>query len=435
MRVSIVALAVAAFGSTASANPLSLARFGGLRGDAVYTGAYALYWNPAALAEPGWDAGLDLQILARQASYDRDATLNNVPMSEQAANSGLATITTAGAAPSLMGRWGRRVGPVDLGVGFGAFVENGGAAAWDKNLSAPTQYPGAIDGPQRWASISSSLLIVDLGVGFGVKHRKTGLAIGFTPILAIGTFSTVRARNIDGSEDLVDAQGNQKEGRAYFSGSGVAFSGLLGVRWDIKPGWAVGASYQRGARFSLDGDLNVTFGTLAPSSQHAYLLLPIADMVRVSGALRATRWLTLRPTFECAIWSILKSHTFFASDGTPLLVAPRNSGDMFAGRLRADARVSDRWRVMLGVGGEKGPTPTSTMEPGFGEGSNFEVGAGASFALTHYVDLSATFMFHYFLPVTVTDSIQRPTTNGTYRDQREYLIVDLEVHGWRPSLR
>ena len=57
--------------------------------------------------------------------------------------------------------------------------------------------------------------------------------------------------------------------------------------------------------------------------------------------------------------------------------------------------------------------------------------AGALVALSHHVDLSATFLFQYFLPFTVGNSVQQPTTNGTYRDQREFLVVDLEVHGWR----
>ena len=61
----------------------------------------------------------------------------------------------------------------------------------------------------------------------------------------------MRARNIDQSEDLVDASGNPKEGRAWFDGSGVGFSAIVGVRWDAAPGWAVGATYQRGARGGL----------------------------------------------------------------------------------------------------------------------------------------------------------------------------------------
>lgn len=429
LRAAALVLAAAA---SARANPLSLARFGGLRGDAVYTGAYALYWNPAALAAPGWDAGLDAQLVARQASYDRSAGLNDVPDSELAANTGLATINTVGAVPSVMGRWGLALRAFDVGVGAGAFVENGGSANWDKNLSAPAGYPGAIDGPQRWASISAQLLLVDLALGIAARHRSSGLSIGFVPILVAGSFSTVRARNIDQSEDLVDAQGNPKEGRAYFNGSGLGFSAIVGVRWDNAAGWAVGATYQRGARIDLLGDLRVAFGTQAPSTERARLRLPIADMVRVSAALRATRWLTIRPTFEWGIWSMLKQHVFAsATDGTPLFVIPRNYHDLFAGRVRAEARVAPRWRVMAGVGVERSPTPSSTMEPGFGENSNIDAEAGALVTLGHHVDLSATFVYQWFLPFTVIDSAQRPTTNGTYQDQRECLIVDLEVHGWR----
>jgi hypothetical protein len=44
-------------------------------------------------------------------------------------------------------------------------------------------------------------------------------------------------------------------------------------------------------------------------------------------------------------------------------------------------------------------------------------------------------LFHYFFPDVVGGSVQRPTANGTYTDTRQYLIVDLEVHGWRRSLR
>ena len=423
------AFAVAA---DARANPLSLARFGGLAGDAVHDGAYALYWNPAALAQPGWSAGLDLQLIARQASYDRDALLNNVPDSEVAVNAGLATISTFGAVPSVMGRFGRAWRGFDIGGGAGVFVENGGSASWDKNLAAPAGFPGAVDGPQRWASISAQLLLVDLALGVAARHRRSGLSIGFTPMLVVGSFSTVRARNIDQSEDLVDAQGNPKEGRAYFDGSGVGFSAIVGVRWDHPRGWAVGATYQRGARVDLTGDLRVAFGSQAPSSERARLRLPIADMVRVSAALPLTRWLVLRPTFEWALWSTLKEHVFSsASDGTPLFVIPRNYHDLIAGRVRAEARVSPRWLVMLGVGAERGPTPSSTMEPGFGEASNIDVGAGARVALSHRVDLSASFIYQYFLPLTVENSAQKPTTNGTYRDGREILLVDLEVHGWR----
>jgi hypothetical protein len=93
--------------------------------------------------------------------------------------------------------------------------------------------------------------------------------------------------------------------------------------------------------------------------------------------------------------------------------------------------VAPRWRVLAGVGVERSPTPSSTLEPGVGENTNHAVGAGALGAIGHHVDLSASFIYQWFAPFTVVDSVQQPTTNGTYNDQREIVIVDLEVHGWR----
>jgi long-chain fatty acid transport protein len=419
----------------ATGNPLSLARFTGVYGDPMNDGAFAIYWNPAGLARPGFDLVVEGQLLARQASYDRDATLNHTPPDLQAANTGLATITTVGVAPGVAGRIGWRLPHFDLGLALGAFVETGGAAAWDKNLSAPTQYPGAIDGPQRWASISSSLLAIDVGAGIALKHRASGLSLGFSPLLVNANFSTVRARNIDRSEDLLDSAGNNKEGRALFNGSANAFSAIVGVRWDIARRFAIGATYQRGATFHLDGKLQVAFGTQPASSQDAYLVLPVADTVKVSALLPIASWLTLRPTFEWAHWSVLQQHVFASAvDNSALLIVERDFGDDYAGRLRADAWLHPRLKISLGGTIEKGPTPLKTMEPGFGETNSFQVEAGAKLQISHHVDLVASFTFQYFPTVVVANSVQQPTTNGTYNDQREFFVVDLEFHGWHETV-
>ena len=124
--------------------------------------------------------------------------------------------------------------------------------------------------------------------------------------------------------------------------------------------------------------------TQAPSSRAARLALPIADLVRVSAALRADA--LADAASDVRVGAVVdaqgarvprrqRRHARCSS-------CPRNFHDMLAGRLRADARIAARWRLMLGVGGERGPTPASTMEPGFGENSNLEVGAGALVALT-----------------------------------------------------
>src|SRR5262245_54230790 len=98
----------------AAANPLNQARFGGLSGDSVYQGPFAIYWNPAALplniggshGEKGYSLGIDSQFVFRQATYDRDATLNNVPASDAAANAGHATLSAAGIIPGIAGQVG-----------------------------------------------------------------------------------------------------------------------------------------------------------------------------------------------------------------------------------------------------------------------------------------------------------------------------------------
>ena len=150
-------LLVLALCGVARANPFYIARYDGLRGDAVYTGAYALYWNPAALARAGWDVAADGTFIARQATFDRDAGLNQVPANEAAANAGMAREHSASLVPSVMARYGRAVGPVDLGFAIGGFVDVAGSAHWDQNKRAPSMYPGAIDGTQRWSTISTRI--------------------------------------------------------------------------------------------------------------------------------------------------------------------------------------------------------------------------------------------------------------------------------------
>ena len=107
------------------ANPFYIARYDGLRSDATYTGAYALYYNPAALAGTGWDVAVDGTLVQRNASFTRDAAANHVPSELVGVNSGRATVEGTSVVPSIMARYGRRAGPVDLGFGIGVFVDVG----------------------------------------------------------------------------------------------------------------------------------------------------------------------------------------------------------------------------------------------------------------------------------------------------------------------
>jgi long-subunit fatty acid transport protein len=264
-----------------------------------------------------------------------------------------------------------------------------------------------------------------------VRHRPSGLSLGAAPVLAVGTFSTTRARNLDRTDELIDSAGNLKEGRVYFDGKDVRPMFNVGARWDVSPRYAVAATWHHAPTFGLKGDLQVAFGTQPPSSTRGLLELPIADTVRFGAELRPIPALAFRPSVEWALWSVMKENVFrSAADGSTLLLIPRDFHDSVAGRLRVDYRVNFRLRLSLGFGYEHGPTPSTTYEPGLAEADSIELGAGAHVVVSRHVALRASFVWNYFFKKTITQSVQEPTTNGTYTDQRQFLTLDLEVRGW-----
>jgi long-subunit fatty acid transport protein len=431
-RLLIIALLL--LSGVAQANPFYIARYDGLRSDATYTGAYALYWNPAALARPGWDVAVDGTFIGRQATYNRDATLNNIPAAEQSSNAGLAREHSASVVPSLMARYGHAFGPIDLGFGLGGFVDIAGSAHWDHNKNAPPMYPGAIDGTQRWSTISTSFTVYTVAAALALRYRKIGLSLGITPMLDIVQFATTVAANLDGTDDLTDSNNQLKEGRAYVHGSTIAGRFILGARWESPTGrWAGGITWHRGVDYHVKGTLDAVFGIAPPTSAPATVSLPIADDIMFAASLGVHRRFTLRPSIEWGLWHELHENLVSSSSsGAALLTTVRNFHDTIAGRVRGDLTVHNRVQLQAGLGFERGATPASTQAPGLGENNNLEAGAGVYAALSHNVNLSLGFIMQYFLPRTVTDSIQKPTENGRYTDQREFVSLHLEVHGWRP---
>jgi long-subunit fatty acid transport protein len=420
----------------ALANPLSLARFGGLRADPLYTGPWAVYWNPASLAQPGWEIGLHGQIALRQASYFRDPVTNHVDPSLVGINSGLAQTSTSAFIPALAARMGFRVRDVDFGFGLAVYAGEGGAAKYDPNYAAPSRYPGAVDGPQRWNTINTRLTVINASLGAGVAYRPWGLSVGVVPVLAALQFATVRARNIDGTDDVVDMAGHLKEGRAFYEASTIDVQWIVGARWDAHPLLSLGLTWHKGANFVMEGDLHVAFGTQPPSSERARLTIPIADTYRFGGEIRLPAHVNLRPSVEWARWSILQKQVFTAVDnGASLINQERDFHDSVAGRLRVDWKPKSWLWLIGGAGYEYGPTPNKNYEPGLAEGDSIELGAGAYFDLRPGVRLGASYIWNYLLPHTVTDSVMKPTSNGRYTDQRHYILIDLEITGLGKELR
>ena len=120
------------------------------------------------------------------------------------ANAGENQTGAFGLVPAVAVSHGLRLDNFELGLGLAWFIDRAEKTNWRKNLAAPAEFPGAVDGPQRWATVNTNLLILSTALGLGVKYRPLKLSVGVSPIFNYTQLSTVRARNPDGSDSLVD---------------------------------------------------------------------------------------------------------------------------------------------------------------------------------------------------------------------------------------
>lgn len=429
MRGVAVVLALIGGMSAAHANPFFIGRFQGLRGDAVDDSAWALYYNPGGLARPGGRVALHGLLVNRQATYDRDATLNDVPEDQRAANAGLNHTGALGVAPAVALRYGWAIGDLDLALGGGFYVARAGATNWRRDLGAPSETPGAVDGPQRWATVNTSMQLYSPSAALALRHRPTGLSLGVAPVYTFVNLSTLKARNPDGSTRLVDDRGNLAEGRILLEdGRAADLHWILGAQWAPTDDLVFGATWHSGVDHQLEGDAYITFGTAEESIERSSFNLPIAQTVRLGAGIDLGEALTLRPSFEWHDWSVMNRQIAVnVRNGETLMDLPRDFADTIIARLRADYAIIDGFTVHAGLGYETAATPSHTFEPGLAESASVELAAGASLDLGEHIGLSASFFWQQFEDVTVRDSINVPTTNGHYTDARQYLTLDLEV--------
>ena len=143
----------------------------------------------------------------------------------QQVNAGEGSVSTGGVMPYLAAGYSIPVGnSVNLAFSAGGFLAFGGTGAFNKHLDAPSEYPGAVDGPQRWSSIATRMLIVHYTGGIALTIPSIGLSFGFTGALADASIDTVRAKNLNSTDDLLDQDGNLLEGRVHFEGGDTAFA-------------------------------------------------------------------------------------------------------------------------------------------------------------------------------------------------------------------
>ena len=386
--VSTVFLMLAA-PALAHAGGFGATRFGGEDGHAATSDPTAAYFNPAGLAyTEGTQAYIEGFFAQRRVTYKRDpAAIDNrgtgTPDAAVDRNSGEGTLSNPLVSP-FIGFVVKGLVP-GLGVGLSVSVPFGGQASWDKDtrFANDATYPGAVDGPARWATIEGTQrsLFYTLAAGWHTRDGKFGVGAGLNVVQS--QISLVRARNVDGTDDLVRPNGSIAEGRSLLEVDGIDLSATLGLMWKPTPSSRVGLSYHSQPSFgesTLSGTLTNQFGDSPPAASDVELRQELPDILRLAGLWRAADKIVLHAALDMQRWSQFKNQCIVTpgapasacapdADGmvvesSPLVVnIPRAWQDVYGIRIGGAYEVSDALTVNGGILYDTNAVPDATLDP------------------------------------------------------------------------
>ncbi len=468
---TVLLLAAAALtpAATARAGGFSATRFGGEHGHPATDDPTAVYYNPAGLAYGhGTRILVEGLFVYRTADYTRDPGDIDKPSptaEEIAANSGDAHLANfivspfAGVATDL--------GVEGLGLGFGVYAPFGGQTSWDKadEFEGNAQFPGAVDASARWSSIEAEQRSVyfSLGGAWRTKNEKFGVGVGLNFISS--NLKMVRARNIDGSDNLLNSQGGVQEGRALLDLANKTFSAAVGFMFKPTDCSRIGLSYQSQPGFgelAFAGTLTNQYGASEPFTVDVEMRQTLPDSVRLGGEWQVNDKLSLHGALEYQRWSVFKDQCLvqtgladapkcsfeprsgvgnrgpLAADGKNVLVnIARDWKDTYAIRAGGSYALSDKIELNGGLLFDSNAVPDETLEPALIDMNKIVAQAGGRFELSKQLSLNTTLGYvAYFERETSPrtgelDTVVAPNRNpdmaGKFDVMVAYLLVGLGV--------
>lgn len=472
---SAAGLTAALVAQPAGASGFLAARFGGEHGHPTTSNPTAMYYNPAGLAltgirpagASGWNTRLYLDgtFALRSATYERpaDAITNlspdpgsdRTPADAVSANSGKGDLGTDFVASPFVGVT-TDFGLENFGAGLSVYVPLGGSAAWEDNADyeGNTTYPGAVDGVQRWWTMDGRIqsLYVTAAAAYRIPSLRLSLGLGVNAVQSI--VNTVRARNLDGTDDLVDAGGNLKEGRSVIDVSGWNLGLSGGVIWEpVERVW-LGLSYQSQPGFGemrLDGTLGTVLATSEDGVTDVELHQEMPDVWRLGGRWRPDDQWELRLFGEYARWSRFERQCIvnasnptcdlrddgseITADGSVIQNLQRNWEDAFGVRAGVSHWFTPGVEAYVGVGWDGNAVPDETIDPALIDMEKFTAAIGGQFALADNWSLAATFTQVFYAERDVAVSAVRsfsapsaqPNAAGTYNQSVSVLNVATQL--------
>lgn len=437
---------------TAHAGGISAARFGSDHGTPAQSNPYAVYFNPAALGgTTGTEIVVDGTFAVRSLEYSRplgalspsdDAQAKNATYRN--ANTGDASALNVLAVPYL--GIVTDLGSKSFRLGFATYVPFGGAAKWNQLGSVSGQAPGAIDGPQRWSIISGQQSSLFNTLALAYRFERPRISIGASGSLVLNSAKSLRARNADGSDDVVTTNGGLQEGRALLDASNVDIAASVGAFWEATRFLRFGASYNFQPGFGqqrLSGTFLQQFGTTAQqaTSQKIDFLTSLPDVIRIGMAWRASPDFELRADAVWERWSRMKNQCVVlsgqacninpdgSSDGSGSVIAnfPRAWKDSFGVRTGIGYWLTQETELFVGGSFGTPAIPKKTVDALYFDAFSL----GASVGVRHqivkgfYGALSYNYIYDFPFDVTPTQSTlnrvaapsNSPSAAGHYAEQ------------------
>ncbi len=268
---------------------------------------------------------VDGTMVLRWAGYERPGSAVSSKESLElapGANDGKATLFNTIAAP--FAGVSTDFGTKRLVVGGAWYYPFGGSASWDRNqaYAGDKNFPGAVDGVQRWYTIDGALRSMYLTGAVALRFPEIGLSVGATGSAIHSNVNTIRARNADGTDDLVFGDSLEtatlKEGRSLVDVDGWQGGFSVGAIWNMQDLLWVGASYTSQPNvvggMRLRGTLTNVLALGDPLTQQVELTQTLPEIARLGVRVRPTPRLELRLFADYSRWSVFNKQCLLDAD-------------------------------------------------------------------------------------------------------------------------
>jgi long-chain fatty acid transport protein len=267
--------------------------------------------------------------------------------------------------------------------------------------------------------------------------------LGASGSLVVNHVSTVRARNADGSDDITNADGSLKEGRALLEATGLTPAFSAGLYWEADDARRLrfGLAYQSQpglGQTRMSGHVVQQFGAdpNRAAEDKADFLVDYPDAVRFGVAGRITEQWELRSDVEYVRWSTFKRQCVVKpgascsvdangldTTGNVILNVPRDFQDTVSARVGGAYFPADNAQLFGSLGFSTSAVPKRLEDVAAIDAFSVYVSAGGRYHFSPQWALAVNAIYLWMADVdtngasafyTYQGASRSPSENGKY---------------------